>query len=42
MDHVITIGDVVRYTLIAGGVLAVLGVVGYIVLVILNPFSSGH
>lgn len=42
MDHAITIGDVLRYILYAGGVVAIIGIVGYIVLVVLNPFSSGH
>lgn len=42
MDHAITIGDVVHYTLWAGGTVAVLAIVFYVVFVLLNPFSSGH
>lgn len=41
MEHVITIGDIFHWALI-GGTVVVIGVVGYIVLVVLNPFSSGN
>jgi len=42
MEHVITIGDLVKWALIIGGVIGVVWLVGWIVLVLLNPFSSGH
>jgi hypothetical protein len=42
MDHVITIGDVIKWILYVGGGVCALLIVGYIVLVVLNPFSSGH
>lgn len=42
MDHAITIGDVVKWAAIIGGGAIGLWIVGYIVLVVLNPFSSGH
>lgn len=42
MNHAITIGDVVTYILWAGGIVLILGIVLYVVLVLLNPFSSGH
>lgn len=42
MDHAITVRDILYYTLWAGGIAAVVGVILYVVLVLLNPFSSGH
>lgn len=42
MDHAITIGDLVRWALIAGGTIGVLWLIGWLVLVVFNPFSSGH
>jgi hypothetical protein len=42
MDHAITIGDLVGWTLWVGGGIGLVWLVGYIVLVLLNPFSSGH
>jgi hypothetical protein len=42
MEHAITIGDLIKWALIAGGVIGVIWLIGWVVLVLLNPFSSGH
>jgi hypothetical protein len=42
MEHAITIGDLVKWALIGGGIIGVVWLVGWVVLVLLNPFSSGH
>jgi hypothetical protein len=42
MDHAITIGDVIRYTLWVGGAALIIAIIFYVVFVLLNPFSSGH
>jgi hypothetical protein len=42
MEHAITIGDLVKWALISGGAIGVIWLIGWIVLVLLNPFSSGH
>ncbi len=42
MDHAITIGDLVWWTICVGGAFGLLWLVGWLVLVVFNPFSSGH
>jgi hypothetical protein len=40
MSHVITVGDVVKYILIAGGVVGVLAIIGYALAVVGAGFSK--
>lgn len=42
MEHAITIGDLVKWVLIIGGSIGIIWLIGWIVLVLLNPFSGGH
>lgn len=42
MEHAITIGDLVKWVLIVSGGIGLIWFIGWLLLVVLNPFSSGH
>lgn len=42
MNHVITVGDLLVWIIVAGGAVGVIAFILWVILVLCNPWSNGH